>query len=281
MKLIKLGRHVVESDAPFLVERLGVGAKSIAANLRRMPDLLGQTAAFAEKSLIHMVDCQQSLFAVVSRISGNTTVVSDIGGYVLVLDPLNSVADLEVNGSVGTIFSIYPKFSGEALVFHGAVQLAAGYILYGHRTILVYTSGKGVNGFTLDPDIGEFLLTHQDIRTPPQVSCYSIKESSSGYRHEGLRYLIPRLRMMGKELCYTGSLVADFHRILISGGILVRSSDIKWPMGTTSLLYEAVPLAFIMEQAGGKATDGEGRILELPIHSSEQLVPFFAKSNKW
>jgi len=207
------------------------------------------------------------------------------GKYVVLYDPLDGSANIDVNVSIGTIFSIHKrvtKRNGTAGLADclqvGKKQVAAGYILYGSSTMLVYTTGQGVHGFTLDPTIGEFLLSHPNITTPPVGRYYSVNESNWN------RWAPPVQRVVGafkngeakiqpRNARYIGSLVADFHRNLISGGIFLYPAATNYPQGKLRLLYEAAPLALVVEQAGGRATDGCRSILDIVPEDLHQKTP--------
>jgi fructose-1,6-bisphosphatase I len=206
------------------------------------------------------------------------------GRYTLAFDPLDGSSNIDYNVSVGTIFSIHRRVttSGpgteEDLLQRGSKQVAAGYIVYGSSTIFVYSSGNGVHGFTLDPTIGEFVLSHPDIRTPARGRIYSINEGNQRHWSPGVRACIDHLRSGDRPggACtsrYVGSLVADFHRNLLAGGVFLYPGDRKNPNGKLRLLYEAAPLAFIAEQAGGRASTGYGRILDIQPTDLHQRVP--------
>ncbi|CAK8715012.1 Fructose-1,6-bisphosphatase class 1 [Candidatus Electronema halotolerans] len=217
------------------------------------------------------------------------------GKYTLAFDPLDGSSNIDVNVSIGTIFSIHRRRShgkqGEMsdLLQKGRDQVAAGYIIYGSSTMLVYTVGEGVQGFTLDPSVGEFFLSHPDIRIPEQAQYYSINEAYSRYWHDDTTAYIERLKELDERgersysLRYIGSLVADFHRNLIKGGVFVYPRDRKSPdkPGKLRLLYEAAPLAFVVEQAGGRAIDDQGRnILDLEPQELHQRVPLIIGSKE-
>jgi len=198
--------------------------------------------------------------------------------YVVVLDPLDGSSNFDVNVSVGTIFAIYRKTNIEGKVTkedflqEGYKQVCAGYFLYGSSTVFVYTTGNGVNGFTLDPDIGEYILSHSDIKIPKKCKYYSINESYSKRRKQFVESYVNRLKK-DHSARYIGSLVADFHRNLLSGGVFIYPSDTKYPKGKLRLIYEANQLAFIAEQAGGAATDGKRRILDIKPNKIHQRTP--------
>lgn len=187
------------------------------------------------------------------------------GGYLLLFDPLDGSSNIDVNISVGTIFSILkaPVKKGAVVIDDflqpGTEQVCAGYVLYGSSTMLVYTTGHGVHGFTLDPTIGEFLLSHEDIRIPSKGTTYSVNEGNSRNWHSSTADYIAKVKEDGTKARYVGSLVADFHRNLLKGGVFLYPGDKENPNGKLRLLYEANPLAFIVEAAGGAsitATNG-------------------------
>lgn len=214
------------------------------------------------------------------------------GKYIVLLDPLDGSSNIEVNVSVGTIFSIYhlpddhEEATLESALQPGVNQVGAGYVLYGSSTMLVYTTGEGVNGFTLDPAIGEFLLTHPDIKTPDDGAMYSINEGNYESFEVGLKKHIKWMQQerpeAGRPLStrYIGSFVADFHRNLMKGGLYMYPATHKNPEGKLRLMYEANPLAFIVEQAGGKASTGSGRVMEVQPEKLHQRIPLFIGSKK-
>lgn len=207
------------------------------------------------------------------------------GKYAVLFDPLDGSSNIDVNQAVGTIFSIHRRVSRDGrggtidALQVGRKQVAAGYVIYGSSTMLVYTTGAGVHGFTLDPSIGEFLLSHPNIQTPRVGKYYSVNESNFGRWDRAVQRAVRGFhgdfpeRMQGKNSRYIGSLVADFHRNLITGGIFMYPADTKNPNGKLRLLYECAPMAFICEQAGGAATDGHTPILDLQPTSLHQRVP--------
>ena len=214
-----------------------------------------------------------------------------IGKYVLLFDPLDGSSNIDANVSVGTIFSIYRRKSpdGKAGTMEdclqpGHQQVAAGYIVYGSSTMLVYTAGHGVHGFTLDPAFGEFLLSHRDMQIPKKSRIYSINEGNYLYWHPGLKKYIKYLQEEDTETGrpyssrYIGSMVADIHRNLLYGGIFMYPADSRNPNGKLRLMYECNPMAFIIEQAGGRATDGKRRILEIQPEKLHQRIPIFIGS---
>ena len=212
------------------------------------------------------------------------------GNYVLLFDPLDGSSNIDVNVPVGTIFSVLRRLSkGHGpgtladMLQPGYKQVAAGYVIYGSSTMMVYTTGQGAHGFTLDPSIGEFLLSHPDIRTPEQGRYLSVNEAYEQHWESNVKSLVRRFRGMdGKRealnVRYVGSLVADFHRNLLGGGIFVYPANAKNPSGKLRLLYECNPLAFICEQAGGLAIDGHQRILDIQPTQLHQRSPYFIGS---
>ena len=208
------------------------------------------------------------------------------GDYVVIFDPLDGSSNIDVNVSIGTIFSIHRKITGgergtlDDCLQPGHRQVAAGYVLYGSSTMLVYTSGAGVHGFTLDPSLGEFILSHPDIRFPePPAKVYSVNEANFDRWSPGQQRLISHLKSdLGFGLRYIGSLVADFHRTLLKGGIFMYPADTRNPRGKLRLLYEAAPIALLAEQAGGRASDGARRILELVPEDLHQRTPLYVGS---
>ena len=214
------------------------------------------------------------------------------GGYVLTFDPLDGSSNIDANVSIGTIFSIHHRTSSgepvlDDILQPGYKQVAAGYFIYGSSTMLVYTTGSGVWGFTLDPSVGEFLLSHPEIITPASGKIYSVNEAYSSFWDEDmLRYMdyLKNPAECGKNYSsrYIGSLVADFHRNLVYGGIFMYPADKKDPRkphGKLRLLCEAAPLAFIVEQAGGYASTGIEPILQVQPTDIHQRVPLFIGSH--
>ncbi len=211
------------------------------------------------------------------------------GKYVLLFDPLDGSSNIDVNVPVGTIFSVFRKVTRgsrgemEDMLQPGRRQVAAGYVIYGSSTMLVYTTGQGAHGFTLDPSIGEFLLSHPNIRIPDKARYLSVNDAYEQAWPEATRALMRRYRGLDGErdalnVRYVGSLVADFHRNLLGGGVFCYPSNVKSPRGKLRLLYEANPLAFIAEQAGGLASDGSRRILDVEPYELHQRTPLYIGS---
>ena len=211
--------------------------------------------------------------------------------YVVSMDPLDGSSNIDVNVSVGTIFSIYRRVSPssgpctlEDFLQKGSEQVAAGYVVYGSSTMMVYTTGHGVNGFTLDPSIGEFCLSHPDMQISKSGKTYSINQGNFISFPQGVKEYIRYCKEYDKatkrpySLRYIGSMVADIHRNLITGGIFIYPATKDAPNGKLRLLYECNPMAFIVEQAGGKASDGFRRILDVKPQELHQRIPLFIGS---
>jgi fructose-1,6-bisphosphatase I len=204
------------------------------------------------------------------------------GRYIIAFDPLDGSSNIDVNVNIGTIFSIHKVMdkSAEDFLQKGNKQVAAGYVVYGSSTMLMYSTGNGVNGFTLDPSVGMFLLSNPEIKIPERGKIYSVNEGNYPLWDEGLRKYIDDLKMKGPKARYIGSMVADVHRTLIKGGIFAYPADSKNKNGKLRLLYEASPMSFLVEQAGGRATTGEEDILNVKPESIHQRVPVFLGSRE-
>jgi fructose-1,6-bisphosphatase I len=207
------------------------------------------------------------------------------GKYIVAIDPLDGSSNIDVNVSIGTIFSIFRRKTKQGapvadidVLQKGSEQVAAGYILYGSSTMLVYTTGAGVNGFTLDPSLGEYVLSHANMQIPENGKIYSINEGSFNSFETGVRNYVEFCRSNNYSGRYIGSLVADFHRNLMKGGIYIYPRTEKTPEGKLRLMYECNSLAFIAEQAGGAASTGKGRIMDVQPDEIHQRIPFFVGS---
>lgn len=319
-KVFTLGQFIIErqSDFPYakgelsrLLRDIGIAAKIVNREVNKagLADILGEFGTtniqgeavkkldvFANEQFIAALSAGGETCAVASEendglVHINST-VSKNAKYIVCVDPLDGSSNIDVNVSVGTIFSIYRRisFSGEVeesdYLQRGMDQVAAGYIIYGSSTMLVYTTGKGVNGFTLDPSIGEFCLSHPDMSCPDDGKIYSINEGNYVHFPDGVKQYIKYCQVEDLKTerpyssRYIGSLVADFHRNLLKGGIFIYPSTLKSPKGKLRLLYECNPLAFIIEQAGGKASNGFERILKLQPTTLHQRTPLFIGSPK-
>ena len=248
---------------------------------------------FAQRTIYRLTDHTGRLAAMASEEEPEIIPIPDRfpkGKYILLFDPLDGSSNIDVNVSVGTIFAVYRRRSPEGTpgMLEDALQpgrnlVAAGYIIYGSSTMMVYTTGQGVHGFTLDPAIGEFLLSHPHIRLPKKPKYYSVNQSNQRYWSEGVQRYTNYVQGMddgyqGLSARYIGSMVADFHRNLLQGGIFyypADNKDPKKPGGKLRLLYECAPLAFIVEQAGGRASDGHQRIMDIEPTKLHQRTPLF------
>ncbi len=252
---------------------------------------------FSNRVLIHRLSRCGALCAMASEENADIIEIPDglpTGDYFVIFDPLDGSSNIDANVSIGTIFSIYRRKSptesrllASDYLQKGAEQVAAGYILYGSSTMMVFTTGDGVNGFTLDPSVGEFLLSHPNIRIPEQGNTYSVNEGYYHYWDNPTLDVLAHFKTAGftrkkpYSLRYIGSLVSDFHRNLIYGGIFMYPADSRDPSkpnGKLRLMCEAAPMSFIVEQAGGMAIDGERRILDITPEHLHQRVPLFIGS---
>ena len=217
---------------------------------------------------------------------------SQNGKYLVSIDPLDGSSNIDVNISVGTIFSVLQRkdtsktVKKEEFFVAGKEQVAAGYVIYGSSTMLVYTTGNGVNGFTLDPSIGEFCLSHPNIQTPIKGEIYSVNEANLNTMSKGVKKYVSFCQQLDNNekrthtARFMGSLVADFHRNLLKGGIYIYPKTTAAPLGRLRLIYECAPLAWIAEEAGGKATDGKQRILDIVPTDLHQRTPYFIGSTQ-
>jgi len=254
---------------------------------------------YANRALIHRMERSGTLCAIASEENADFIPVPQKytrGDYILIFDPLDGSTNIDVNINVGTIFSILRRKSPSDqdvsyadILQPGYEQVAAGYFLYGPSTMLVYTTGLGVHGFTLDPTVGEFLLSHPNMQIKERGKYYSINEGNHLYWDEPTQKAVSYFKSKGNSLGapyslrYVGSLVADFHRTLLYGGIFMYPMDYKQPdkpRGKLRLMCEASPLAFVAEQAGGLASDGIHRILDLEPQTLHERVPLFIGSKQ-
>lgn len=318
---ITVSRHIIDSqrlhpqatgELSGLLNELIVAAKTISAevNMAGLADILGMSGdtnvqgehvqkldEFANNTIKRrMARCGYVCTMTSEEDADAIPVVEGYEGkYTLAFDPLDGSSNIDVNVSIGTIFSIHRRRTPDGgpgddsdLLQRGREQVAAGYIIYGSSTMLVFSTGDGVHGFTLDPSVGEFFLSHPDIRIPERSKYFSINEGNFCYWDEPVRRYLEYLKVVDKasgrpySARYIGSLVADFHRNLIAGGIFLYPSDHKNPAkphGKLRLLYEAAPLAFLAEQAGGRAITDDGRtILDIEPEELHQRVPLIIGS---
>lgn len=223
--------------------------------------------------------------ALISEETESYVDLSNDGNYVIAIDPLDGSSNIDVNVSIGTIFSIYRRKSemstpiqSKDILQNGSEQVAAGYILYGSSTMLVYTTGHGVNGFTYEPTLGEYFLSHPDMKIPADGRIYSINEGLANSFSEAVKRYLNFCKDQNYSARYIGSLVADFHRNLLKGGIYIYPPTQKDKNGKLRLMYECNALAYIAEQAGGKASNGMERILDLTPTSLHERTPFYVGS---
>jgi len=295
-----------------LFNEIVLSAKIIARQVNKagLVDVLGFTGdinvqgeevkkldEYANRILIHRLARSGVLCAMASEENADIIEIPHglpQGAYIIIFDPLDGSSNIDVNVNIGTIFSIYRRVSSPEeplmtsdVLQQGVEQVAAGYVLYGSSTMLVFSTGNGVHGFTLDPGVGEFLLSHPNIRIPEQGKIYSVNEGYSQYwdeaTHEVVNYFKSSENAHKKPYSarYIGSLVADFHRNLLYGGVFLYPADMrdpKKPAGKLRLLCEANPMAMLAEQAGGMAIDGRKRILEVDPDHLHQRVPLFIGS---
>lgn len=295
-----------------LLHHLGIAAKIVHKKVNKagLVDVLGSAGdvnvqgedqkkldVFADDQFISALKASGECCGIASEenqeiITFDDDLAND-GNYIFLMDPLDGSSNIDVNVSIGTIFSIYRRISPrgekptlEDFLQKGTEQVASGYIIYGSSTMMVYTTGHGVNGFTLDTSIGEFCLSHPNIKTPENGKIYSINEGNYLKFPQGVKQYIKHCQVKDKATGrpyssrYIGSLVADFHRNLLKGGIFIYPQTDSAPNGKLRLLYECKPLAFIIEQAGGFATDGARRIMEIQPDTLHQRVPFYIGSKK-
>lgn len=296
----------VSGEFSWLLSGVTLATKMIQAKVRRagLSDILGSDAQvnvqgeiqqrldlYANNALLHCLGVRDSVGVLASEENEEPVALRTSPGakYAIVFDPLDGSSNIDVNVSVGTIFSILrrPESSLESrgdplqdLLQPGSKQIAAGYVVYGSSTILVYTTGRGVHGFTLDPSVGAYVLSHENIRMPPRGKYYSVNEAYSADFPPAYRTYLDQLRKQKYASRYIGSLVADFHRTLLKGGVFLYPPTASHPAGKLRLLYEANPIAFIAEQAGGSASSGAGRILDIMPTSIHERTPLVVGSRE-
>ncbi|MEO5603674.1 MAG: class 1 fructose-bisphosphatase [Cyclobacteriaceae bacterium] len=279
---IALASKVVnrEVNKAGLIDIMGaVGSMNTAGDQQQKLDVLANirfTRALAKGG---------EVCALVSEETESFVDLNNEGKYVIAIDPLDGSSNIDVNVSIGTIFSIYRRKSDpgtpirkEDILQKGSDQVAAGYILYGSSTMLVYSTGHGVHGFTYEASLGEYFLSHPDMQIPEDGRIYSINEGSANSFDSTVKAYIQYCKDENYTARYIGSLVADFHRNLLKGGIYIYPATLKDPKGKLRLMYECNALAYLAEQAGGKACDGHGRILDILPSSLHQRTPFYVGS---
>lgn len=304
-----LGQQVLSQFGSFSAEayelsailtRIGLAGKLISLHLSRaglLADVLGVTGEtnvqgeavkkmdqFANLAFIRAFEQSGLVCRIASEEMETPYYIPEncpIGRYTLVFDPIDGSGNIDANLAVGSIFAVRREAEGDedALLQAGDRQVAAGYILYGSSTMLVYTVGSGVHGFTLDPSLGEFILSQSDIKVPHHGETYSINEGNFWQWQENMRSYIRHIHLQpGYSARYSGALVADFHRILFQGGVFLYPGTVKHPEGKLRLLYENAPLAMLIEQAGGKAITGKQRVLEVIPDRLHARTPLFIGS---
>ena len=262
-----------------MVKKLDVFANDILTHVMKQGGHICAVCSEEEESFIPMED----------KFSDNKYVTNK---YICHFDPLDGSSNIDANVSIGTIFSVYKRVSKsgpgslEDCLQKGTEQIAAGYVIYGSSTVLAYTTGNGVHLFTLDPSVGEFLLSNENIKIPEKSKIYSVNEGNFSKWSEGMKKYISYLKEIDKSSDrpyssrYIGSLVADFHRNLLYGGVFMYPADDKNKNGKLRLMYEANPLSYIVEQAGGKSSDGKNRIMDIKPESLHQRTPLFIGSKE-
>ena len=313
-----LGQFIIEKQADFsyakgelsrLLRDIGIAAKIVNREVNKagLVDILGDAGSVniqgEDQKILDLFANTQFISALTS--GGECCIVateeedefvpidspvSKNAKYIVCIDPLDGSSNIDVNVAVGTIFSIYRRKSTEGMATledvlqKGTEQVAAGYVIYGSSTMLVYATRRGVNGFTLDQSIGEFTLSHPDMKCPPNGKLYSVNHGNFYKYEEGVKQYITTCQKKDATnggpytQRYIASMVADVHRNLIKGGIFMYPGTTDRPAGKLRLLYECNPFAFIAEVAGGKATDGKGRILDIVPEKLHQRTPFFVGS---
>jgi len=318
-KVVTVGRYIMEQERLYpqatgefsdLLSEIMLAAKLIHREVSKagLLDILGKTGStnvqgeevmkldeFADRTIYQALDHTGHLCVMASEENEKILAIPDAypkGKYVLNFDPLDGSSNIDANVSIGTIFSVHRRITpgdGPGTVKDcmqpGHAQVCAGYFVYGSSTMFVYTTGQGVHGFTFDPSVGEFLMSHENIRIPSRGSIYSVNEGNSTRWDENTRRYIEHLKGDDGDghpykSRYIGSLVADFHRTLLYGGIFLYPADSRSPKGKLRLLYEAAPLSFIAEQAGGSATDGDRRILDIEPVQLHQRTPLVMGSTE-
>ncbi|WP_159020053.1 class 1 fructose-bisphosphatase [Algibacter sp. L3A6] len=313
-----LGEFIIENQSAFqyssgelskLLNGIRLAAKMVnhEVNKAGLVDIIGGAGevnvqgenqqkldVFANDKFIHSITKRDIACGIVSEENDEFISIcgsdkTNKGKYVVLMDPLDGSSNIDVNVSVGTIFSIFRRVSAigtpvqlEDFLQPGSLQVAAGYIVYGTSTMLVYTTGNGVNGFTLNPAIGSFYLSHANIQIPKKGNIYSVNEGNYSHFPQGVKDYIKYCQKDEEDRPYSaryiGSMVSDFHRNMLKGGIYMYPNCSKNKDGKLRLLYEANPIALLAEQAGGKATNGAQRILDMKPSEIHQRVPFFCGS---
>lgn len=317
-RMFTLEEYIIQSQNKFpgatgelsqLLRDIGLAAKIISREVNKagITNILGEDGStnvhgesvkkldlFADKQLISALNRSDITCMVISEENDGIVELDNEGGkYIVYMDPLDGSSNIDVNVSIGSIFSIYvcenddiSSLSAEDALQCGTRQVAAGYVLYGSSTIMVYTTGMGVSEFTLDPSIGEFILSKENITIPDHGSIYSVNEGSYKGWPEGLKEYVKYCQVEDPDsgrpysTRYIGSMVADVHRTLHKGGIFIYPDSHQYPNGKLRLMYECNPLSMIIEEAGGMAIDGKGRIMEIEPKAIHQRTPIYIGSKE-
>ncbi len=319
-RVVTLGEFIIQNQNAFpyatgelsaLLSSLRLAAKVVNAEINKaglVDDIMGKVGTenvqgeeqqkldvYANKIFIDALEARHLVCGIASEEEDSYVSfekeVNNNGKYIILIDPLDGSSNIDVNVSVGTIFSIYRRVSKvgtpaemQDFLQAGNQQVAAGYVIYGSSTMIVYTIGDGVNGFTFDPTIGVFYLSHPDIKIPAQGSIYSVNEGNYPYFKPAIQDYLKFCKedtpndIRPYSSRYIGSMVSDIHRNMLKGGIYMYPATKKNPNGKLRLLYECNPMAFIIENAGGQANDGDERILDIQPTKLHQRVPFYAGS---
>lgn len=319
-KVVTLGEFIIKNQSAFpyatgelsaLLSSLRLAAKVVNAQINKsglVDDIMGSVGTdniqgeaqqkldvYANQVFINALEARHLVCGIASEEEDSyVTFESDVnnnGKYIILIDPLDGSSNIDVNASIGTIFSIYRRITPvgtkaelKDFLQKGNDQIAAGYVIYGSSTMLVYTIGNGVNGFTFDPTIGVFYLSHPDMKIPQDGNIYSVNEGNYPYFEEDIKDYLKHCKEENEtegrpySARYIGSMVSDLHRSMIKGGIYLYPTTKKNPKGKLRLLYECNPMAMIMENAGGKANNGKERILDIKPTELHQRCPFYTGS---
>ena len=278
------------------VNKAGIGGHilGVTGNINVHGEEVQKLDEFANSTFVNIIGKSGTVCAITSEEMENPYIIPEknAGKYIFMMDPLDGSSNIDVNVSIGTIFSIYRKKSSgssvskDDLLQKGANQVAGGYIVYGSSTMFIYSSGSGVHGFTLDPSIGEFFLSHPDIKIPAQGNIYSVNEGNQiNWDNKQIKLInyfkkFDAVTKRPYKARYIGSMVSDFHRTLLKGGIFMYPKDSKNPKGKLRFAFEASPLAFIVENAGGLASTGSERILDIVPSDIHECVPLYIGSRE-
>ncbi|SMO55172.1 class 1 fructose-bisphosphatase [Gracilimonas mengyeensis] len=316
-ELITLEEYIIHAQNKFpgatgelsqLLRDIGLAAKIISREVNKagITNILGLEGSenvhgenvkkldlFANEQLISALSRSNITCMVISEENeGLVRLSADAGKYIVFMDPLDGSSNIDVSLSIGSIFSIYMrpegkhKLTDQDALQPGVKQVAAGYVLYGSSTVLAYTTGLGVRIFTLDPSIGEFILSQRDVKIPDYGNIYSADEGSYNFWDPGLKQYVKYCQQIDADTGrpykarYVGCMAADVHRTLMQGGIFMYPDSTRYPNGKLRLMYECNPLSFIIEQAGGMAIDGKGRIMEIQPQAIHECTPVYIGSKK-